>query len=722
MWCCMADLKRAGSRVTRRFWGCLLALGASSVAFQLVMIREVMSSFGGNELVIGVVLGAWLFFTGLGSALGVPLSKRIRPEKVLFWGHIIIAILPFAQIAAIRALPFLWVRGVMLGLASAVFSGTLVLLPYCLVAGAMIPVAGALLRGTDTTRKVFFADTMGDIAGGLIFSLVFVYMLSHWDSMACLGLLNLLAAATMTRRGGHCLLLAVLALGVVLARPIQGITTSWRFPGQEVILHKNTPFAQLTISKTGRQLNVLQDAIPLFSTHAPEMEAKAHLPLCQVQKGAKVLLVAGGVFGTIDEIAKHHPVRIDYVELDPAIVDLDDVIGGSLDHSFVRVHIGDGRLFVKKASTAYDVMIIDLPDPENTQLNRFYSQEFFREAKAVLSAHGVLAFTLVGAENYLEETGLAVNRSVYSALSGVFRHVCVFPGSTHHYLASDGPLITEVGGVLARRDIETIYLADYELPTITDPLRMEALKDLLVESPAPPNKDLSPTAFGHFLGMWMKKSGSPRALLYMLFALSVALAVISCRRNLVAFTVMSSGYAGMAFELSLLLLFQVIYGYVYLRMCIFITLFMIGAALGAVVSGRIPKQHRWQILTADAVIAMLCFVAAGIAQVGVHWKDPLALMAMQYGLIPSLIFLMAFSAGCQFAAASRMVRGTGAEITGRLYLADLTGAACGTILTGLLFVPRIGIVGVLAFLLFLKALSFALYFRFGSQGSGAAAV
>ena len=91
----------------RRFWVSLLALGISSVSVQLVMIREIMSSFGGNELVIGVVLGTWLLFTGLGSALGVPLAKMGRPERSLFLGHLLIAVLPFAQIAAIRALPLL---------------------------------------------------------------------------------------------------------------------------------------------------------------------------------------------------------------------------------------------------------------------------------------------------------------------------------------------------------------------------------------------------------------------------------------------------------------------------------------------------------------------------------------------------------------------------------------------------------------------------------------
>jgi spermidine synthase len=582
----------------------------------------------------------------------------------------------------------------MLGLGSAIFSGAAVLVPYCVVAGAMIPVAGSLLGGRQTTGKVYFADTVGDIAGGLIFSFVFVYTLSHWDSMVCLGLLNLFAAALMTFRGGHVVLI-VLGLGIIVARPFHGATTSWRFPGQQVMLHKNTPFAQLTITKTGQQLNVLQDAIPLFSTDALEMEAKAHLPLCQVREGANVLLIAGGVFGTIDEIAKHHPKRIDYVELDPAIVDLDRLIHESLNHPFVHTHTGDGRLFVKKASNQYDAIVVDLPDPENTQLNRFYSEEFFSETKAILSPHGVLSFTLVGAENYLEEMGLAVNRSVFAALNRVFEHVVVFPGLTHFYLASDRPLTTQVGDVLSERHIATKYLADYELPTITDPFRMDSLKRLLVEAEVSPNQDLSPTAFGHLLDLWLKKSGSPKYLVHILFALSLGFAVFSCRRNLMGFTVMTSGYAGMAMELSLLLLFQVIYGYVYLRICLFVTLFMVGSALGAFVSGRIQKKQRWQVLIADVVLVALAFLAWVVAVVGVGWKDSLALFAMQYAVIPSLIFGVAFAAGSQFSAASRTIRGTAVEITGRLYVADLAGAACGTILTGLLFLPRIGIIGVL---------------------------
>lgn len=691
----------------RRFWICLLALGISSVSVQLVMIREVMSSFGGNELVIGVVLGIWLLFTGLGSALGVPLAKKGRPERTLFVGHLLIAVLPFAQVAGIRALPLLWVRGEMLGLTSAIVGSTIILIPYCLVGGAMIPLAGSLLQEKDTTSKVYVMDTLGDIGGGLLFSLVLVYLLSHWDSFVVIGFLNLFAASIML---SYKVLPVVffLGLGMLAARPLDLSMLSWRFPGQQIILNKNTPFAQLTISKTGTQLNVLQDAIPLFSTGDLDMETVVHLPLSQIKGGARVLLIAGGVFGTLEEISRHNPERIDYVELDPAILDLDELIHRSLTHPFVHVHVGDGRLFVKKTSMEYDSIIVDLPDPENAQLNRFYTQEFFDEAKSILTKDGVLSFSLIGSENYLEEKGLALNRSVYSALKRVFKHVLVFPGMTHYYMASDAPLNRDIAGVLAGREITTRRLVDYELPSMADPFRIDMLRRLLSEKEVLSNRDLSPLAFGHLIDLWLKKSGSSRVVLHVIVIAILGFAVLACRKDRLRFTIATSGYAGMAFELALLLLFQVIYGYVYLRVCLFITLYMIGAALGAFVSGRLNKTATWQMLVCDASLIVFAALACVAAMVGPHLKGHVSLSIMQYITIPGLLFLVAFAAGCQFSAVSRMSRGVGAEITGRLYVSDLAGAACGTILTGLVFLPKIGILGVLISVVVLKGLSLGL--------------
>jgi len=688
----------------KKFWVCLIALGVSSVSVQFAMIREVMSSFGGNELVIGLVLGMWLLFTGIGSALGVPMAKKGSPEKTLFIGHLLVAILPFLQIAAIRVLPLFWVRGQMLGLSSVIVGSTVVIVPFCLVGGAMIPVAGALWPGKDSTSRVYIVDTLGDIGGGLLFSLVLVHLLSHWDSFVALGILNLLAAFVMVSYRAFPVLCLV-GLGMLVARPFDSTALSWRFPGQEILLNKNTPFAQLTISKTGNQLNVLQDAIPLFSTGDLDAETVAHMPLCQVEEGAQVLLIAGGVFGTIEEIAKNHPKSVDYVELDPAILELDELIGRSLQRPSVHAHVGDGRLFVKKASALYDVIIVDLPDPENAQLNRFYTEEFFEETKSILRPNGVLSFSLIGSENYLEEKGLALNRSVHAALRKTFKHILVFPGLTHYYLASDAPLKPDLSAILAQRGISTERLIDYDLPTMADPFRIDILQDLLTKKEVPSNRDLSPLAFGHLIDLWMKKSGSPKTVLYAIVAAILLFSAAVCRKDRLRLTIATSGYAGMAFELSLLLLFQVIYGYVYLRICLFITLYMIGSALGAFMSGKIRKSASWQVLVCDASLIVLAALATVAALLGPHLRGNLALFIMHYVTIPILLFLVAFAAGCQFSAVSRVARGIGAEITGRLYVSDLAGAACGTILTGLVFLPKMGILGVLISVVALKGLS-----------------
>ncbi len=48
----------------------VFALGFSAVITQLVLTRELLVAFAGNELSLGITLGNWLLLTGLGAALG----------------------------------------------------------------------------------------------------------------------------------------------------------------------------------------------------------------------------------------------------------------------------------------------------------------------------------------------------------------------------------------------------------------------------------------------------------------------------------------------------------------------------------------------------------------------------------------------------------------------------------------------------------------------------
>ena len=54
----------------RRQERAVCCLGVSAFLAQLVLMRELLCVFAGNELVLGIVLGNWMLLTGLGAWLG----------------------------------------------------------------------------------------------------------------------------------------------------------------------------------------------------------------------------------------------------------------------------------------------------------------------------------------------------------------------------------------------------------------------------------------------------------------------------------------------------------------------------------------------------------------------------------------------------------------------------------------------------------------------------
>ena len=226
-------------------------LGMASVMTQLALMRELLCAFAGNEMVLGITLGLWLLLTGLGTSLGRTADKLRNPLAVLFTAQIFIAVIPLAQVFAIRALRnVVFVRGAEVGVTGTVLSAAVLLLPFCLVAGYTLtlacsilarianagafgvpPSGGSVVEGTHGTEmlnpqppnpgyaggfaearggtpnqaagRVYVADSLGSVAGGALFSFVLVRFLDHIALLAVPALLNLAAAAWLGRAGGQ---------------------------------------------------------------------------------------------------------------------------------------------------------------------------------------------------------------------------------------------------------------------------------------------------------------------------------------------------------------------------------------------------------------------------------------------------------------------------------------------------------------------------------------
>ncbi|HEX5679340.1 MAG TPA: hypothetical protein VFX82_00815, partial [Desulfobacterales bacterium] len=64
----------------------VIATGIASVVTQLVLIREFLTQFQGNEIVIALILFSWLVLGGLGTLLSRPAAgSRLATLGALYW-------------------------------------------------------------------------------------------------------------------------------------------------------------------------------------------------------------------------------------------------------------------------------------------------------------------------------------------------------------------------------------------------------------------------------------------------------------------------------------------------------------------------------------------------------------------------------------------------------------------------------------------------------------
>lgn len=136
-----------------------------------------------------------------------------------------------------------------------------------------------------------------------------------------------------------------------------------------------------------------------------------------------VLVIGGGDGGSSEELFKHPGVkRIVMAELDPVVIDisrkyLGAIHKGALDDPRLEIRIGDGYEYVRTTNERFDMIVLDLTDPD-TPAFHLYSEEFFRLCQRALKPGGLLTLHL-GSPVYQAET---VRRNA-EALRRVFRHV-----------------------------------------------------------------------------------------------------------------------------------------------------------------------------------------------------------------------------------------------------------------------------------------------------------
>jgi spermidine synthase len=693
-------------------------LGFISITSQLVLLREFLQVFTGNELVLGIILGNWLLLTGAGAGLGrFPLRQDNRQEYFLIV-QALAAILPLLLMIILRGLRSgIFLRGEAIGIYSIILLSFFLLLPLCLCTGWLLSVACGLLKDADpssTIRAVYVADGLGSVMGGFVFGYLWLRWFDHAQILCGVAAMGLASAGFIAWLRGHWRLagaMVAIIMGLVTLMQLldlDTLLTQAQYPGQTVLYRGNSPYGRWVVTRLANQITFNENSMPYMSnSDVGRIEETVHYAMSQRPRASRVLLLAGGLSGTARELLKYNVREVVYVELDPLLLRL----GRRFEPEALadpRIHVvnTDGRRYVQQAARGtFDVVIMDMPDPQTAQLNRFFTREFFSEVKRALAADGVFSLSLGQYANFIGPEQSRLLSSLNATLKEVFPRSLIIPGGRFYFLVSTGPLYEDLASRLETAGVSTRFVNWHYLAATLQADRIAEVQRVAGQ-PARVNRDFHPVLYFYHQLFWLSQFGSRTSV----FAIGLAGLVVVwwSRAGPAPIALFAAGFAASSLEIVLLLGFQIICGSLYFQLGLVVTIFMGGLALGAWLTQYSVALGRCPIAWVSAGIALVAVLIPG-SLMGLSRLNAMvtsdAIAQMGIGAITALLAVMV---GMQFPLAARGESATATGIAARLYWADLLGASLGAFAASAWMIPCLGVTGTCAVVAALNGVAGAL--------------
>jgi spermidine synthase len=739
----------------------LAMIGFTATSGQIILVREFIVVFYGNELCLGVILASWLMWGAVGSwGLGLLADRIKRRIGVLALCEILLAVLLPLLVFAVRIarIALKTQPGELIGFLPMVVFSFLILAPTCIILGFLFALGARMFPSSKGDKQIgytYILEGVGASIGGLLTSLLLIRYLNSFQIVMIIGALDIAAATSLrtflgqkkpTKVFFRGMIVIFLLFYVFLILPegnIQSIfdnlkadnlnsrslAIQWGMLGLKE--SRNSIYSNLTIVGGDGSYTFFSNGLSMFTVPNPaSAEQVSHFAMLEHPDPGKVLLISGGVSGSLGEILKHPVKKVDYVELDPTVIELasnwlDSKDLAPLHDPRVTIENVDGRLFVKRSTQKYDVVILDLPEPFTAQLNRFYTQEFFREVSNTLDDKGIFSLGVLSSANYLSGDHQAFLNCVYQTLESVFPDIITIPAEdqllfisckTKGILTYNRELLSER---LRQRNIQALYVSEYQMPIWLEPWRVKNFSDRIREpQPVKINKDLQPVSYYYDMILWsaqfstgakiqskykeMFKLASHLNLWWFLlpaFAGGIVLFGIGnwkkgIRRRYVLLAVLVTGFAEIAFEVIVSLGFQIIYGYMYYKLGLILTAFMIGLIIGGFVITRIMDRLKNDLLTFMYTQIGVCIYPLLLLAAFQIFKSGFAYSFGANVVFPILPVIAGFIGGFQFPLATKIYlkyKPKVGRVAGVTYGIDLAGSCIGAFLASAFLVPIIGI-------------------------------
>lgn len=453
--------------------------GLCSIIYELLIATTVSYFLGDSVRYFSLTIGLYMAAMGAGAYL----SKHLQ-------GNLILTLIRAETVLGLLGglcVPLLYLAYAFTDLFILIY--VVMTLAVGVLIGLEIPLLTRIMQRYDSLRvnlaHVLTLDYVGALIATVAFPLLLLPAFGSLRSSAAFGIINMSIGLMLLWRfsdrvpqdwGRRLTALStaiiVVLAGTLLAMPlIMDLWTKASYDGK-VVHNERSRYQRIVLTRHRDDLRLYLDGNLQFSSldEYRYHEALVHVPMAIMagdgRQSVDVLLLGGGDGLAVRELLKHERIRsITLVDLDPAITRLarDNKLLGALNEQSltrderVRVINADAYSFLAEPSRLFDVILADLPDPNNTELARLYAREFYQRVHRALD-HGGVFVTQATSPLYAREAFWTVHDTVADVFATTLPYHLLVPsfGEWGFVLASDVPSDLKVAKGMV--DVPTRFL------------------------------------------------------------------------------------------------------------------------------------------------------------------------------------------------------------------------------------------------------------------------
>ncbi len=461
----------------------VFVVAACGLVYELAAGTLASYLLGDSILQFSTVIGTYLFAMGLGSYLSRYFERQLiahflRIELLVgFIGGLMPAMLFALQTLAAPSFRF------------ALYA--LVLLVGILV-GLEIPLVMRILkrqvRGSsgeryglkDLVSQVLTFDYLGALAVSIAFPLLFVPQLGLVRTGVLFGLMNaavavwalLLFRGELRRFAAHAVACGLVVAALLAAFAGADRITTWaedRFYAEPVLYSETSKYQRVVVTAGSHGVRLFLNGNLQFHSRDEYRyhESLVHPAMAGHGAPKNVLVLGGGDGMAVREVLKYPSVeRVTLVELDPHMTQLfstqpllRQLNADSLHSPKLIIVNADAFGWLEANAKAFDVIVVDFPDPTNFSIGKLYTASFYRLIDQHLNAGGYAV---------VQTTSPLIARKSFWTVATTIEAAGLTATPYHAHVPSFG----EWGFILASR-------RPYRLPTtLPDGLRFLSPADL----------------------------------------------------------------------------------------------------------------------------------------------------------------------------------------------------------------------------------------------------